>query len=381
MLVQQPRGGFSLKIVAGVLGVLLCADLVARIPFGSLLAGPEPAVSSTTGGAPVETSAPAANPTRSAAQPELAAAKEPQPVPAAPLPTPNFAQQPKAAASPTQQPASQEAETKNTEGLPCEQQTWPYIDSRCKDANTERPAPANRQVRVIGNDSSAPSTVVTPLPLDAIAKQPPRSRESNKTDTAVPGPAQSIPSTQQTVTPNAGDLKQTANDAKTADTGSAAIGPESIDLPRPAPQSIRKAAAPEPIQNTASAPVSSDTAVQESTRKSKRSVRRTTQTTNVGEEAPKAKKITSKQNSRSEPSGAEETPWRREEASWGREERSWKSEEASRGRNVEPRRTGVTESRGYQLPSGRRIIVFRQINGDVGIAPATGDSSSFFFGR
>ena len=90
-------------------------------------------------------------------------------------------------------------------------------------------------------------------------------------------------------------------------------------------------------------------------------------------------------------------PWRREEASWGREEKSWKREETlrgreetswkrereetSRGRKAESRRTGVTESRGYQLPSGRRIIVFRQSNGEVGIAPATGDSSSFFFGR
>jgi hypothetical protein len=170
-----------------------------------------------------------------------------------------------------------------------------------------------------------------------------------------------------------------------------------MDLPRPAPESIRKATASEPGQKTTSAPVSPDSALQESTRKSKRSIRGVTQTTNGGEEAPKAKKITSKQNSRVEPSGTEETPWRREDTFWGREERSWKSEEASRGsgetsgkrereetsrgRKGESRRTGVTESRGYQLPSGRRIIVFRQSNGEVGIAPDTGGSSAYFFGR
>jgi hypothetical protein len=145
------------------------------------------------------------------------------------------------------------------------------------------------------------------------------------------------------------------------------IGTAAIDLRRPAPESIRKATAPEPIQNTASTPVSSDSAVEESARKSKRSVRRATQTTSIREEASKTQKRTNKQNPRSGPSDAEETLGRREEA--------------SRGRNVVTRHTAVTESRAYQLPSGRRIIVFRQSNGEVGIAPDTGGSSAYFFGR
>lgn len=393
MLVQEPRGGSSLKIIAAVLGVLLCADLIARVPFGSLLAGPDHAVSSTTGAA-VETSAPAAHPTRSAAQPELAAAKEPQPAPTAAPQIPPSVQQPNAAASPAQQSASQDSETKTVEGLPCEQQTWPYIDSRCKDANNEAPPPANREVRVIGKDSSAPATVVTSLPADAPATQPQVPREASKIDTAAPATTRSMPSTQQTPAPSAPAVKQADHDSKAVDTTSASPGTAGIDLPRPAPENIRKAAAPESSRKTASAPGSSTLSVQESTPTSKRSVRRATKTTNIREDASRPQKFTSKQNSRSEPSEAEETPWRREETSWGREEKpwkreetsrgreetSWKRDETSRGRKAESRRTGVTDSRAYQLPSGRRIIVFRQSNGEVGIAPA-GDSSSFFFGR
>jgi hypothetical protein len=350
MLVQQPRGGFSLKIVTAVLGVLLCADLIARVPFGSLLAGSDPTPTSTTGAALVETSPPAASPTHSAAQPELAAAKEPQSLPSPSVPA--SAQQPNAAPSPAQQPASQPAETKNTEALPCEQQTWPYIDSRCKDTINETAAPANRQVRVIGNDSSAPATVITPLPAEPIGNTPQGARENNKTDTA---------SAASSTSP----LKQTNLDADAA--AAPSISTAAIDLPRPAPQIIRQAPALEPVQNTASTPVSSDSAVEESTRKSKRSVRRATQTTSIREEASKTQKRTNKQNLRSGPSDAEETLGRREEA--------------PRGRNVVTRHTAAAESRAYQLPSGRRIIVFRQSNGEVGIAPDTGGSSAYFFGR
>jgi hypothetical protein len=394
MLVQEPRGGSSLKIIAAVLGVLLCADLITRVPFGSLLAGPEPAVSSTTGAA-METSASAANPTRPAARrPELAAAKEPQPAPAPASQIPPSVQQPNAAASPAQQSASQDSEPKTAEGLPCEQQTWPYIDSRCKDANNEAPPPANREVRVIGKDSTAPATVVTPLPADAPATQAQAPREGSKIGTAAPATARSMPSTQQTMAPSASAMKEADHDPKAVDTTSASPGTAGIDLPRPAPENIRKSVAPESSRKTASAPGWSTSSVQESTRAAERSGRRATKTTNIREDASKPQKVTSKQNPGAEPSGAEETPWRREETSWGREEKpwkreetsrgreetSWKREETSRGRKAESRRTGVTESRAYQLPSGRRIIVFRQSNGEVGIAPA-GDSSSFFFGR
>jgi hypothetical protein len=381
MLVQEPRGGSSLKIIAAVLGVLLCADLITRVPFGSLLAGPEPAVSSTTGAAPVETSAPPANLTRSAArQPELATAKEPQPAPAPKPQIPASVGQLNPAASTAQQPVPPEAQTKNAEGLSCEQQTWPYIDSRCKDADNEAPPPANREVRVIGKDSSAPATVVTPLPTDTSATQSQAPRETSNTGTAASQTAPAIPSTQQAAAPTAAAVTQTGNKAKPTDTVSASTGTAAINLPRPPPENIRKATAPEPGRKTASAPGSSTSSVQENTRASKRSVRRATQPTNGVEEASRTQKTTSKQNSRSEAGEAEETPWRREETSWAREEKPWKREETSRGRKAEPRRTGVTESRAYQLPSGRRIVVFRQSNGEVGIAPA-GDSSSFFFGR
>jgi hypothetical protein len=59
------------------------------------------------------------------------------------------------------------------------------------------------------------------------------------------------------------------------------------------------------------------------------------------------------------------------------------AEQESRGAN--PRQAGITDSRAYQLPSGRRIVVFRQANGEVGIAPAErragagGGGGSYFF--
>jgi hypothetical protein len=303
-------------------------------------------------------------------------------------------QQPNVAAPPVQNPPS-EAETKNPEGLPCEQQTWPYIDSRCKDANIEAPPPANREVRVIGKDSSAPATVVTPLPADTRTTQSQLPRQASKSDSAAPQSTPPIPSTQQAAAPTASDVKQIDNNATAAVTTSTSISTPATGLPRPAPEHIRKAAAPERISKTASAPASSNPMVQESTRSSKQSVRRTAKTTNTREETSKAQKVTSKQDPRAEPGDAEETPWTweqaprtREETSWkreetsrGREETSRKREEAPRGRNTNSRRTSVTDSRAYQLPSGRRIIVFRQSDGEVGIRPDTGDSSSFFFGR
>jgi hypothetical protein len=129
-----------------------------------------------------------------------------------------------------------------------------------------------------------------------------------------------------------------------------------VSMPRPAPESIRppaeQAMAPQPaIGNSATAPERSGR--RESPIRERASVAKT-------QKSEKQQKAEKQRFTRSQPP-AEQEP-----------------------QSVE-RRAGIAESRAYQLPSGRRIVVFRQSNGEIGIAPdrrggGGGDGGSFFFG-
>lgn len=375
MLVQKPRGGSSLKIVAAVLGVLAGADLIARIPFGSLFAGPDPAASSTTGAA--ETAATAVNPPPSATQPELAAAKQPQ---AAPSPRPQTAgseQRTSAAAPAPKESAARETDVKNAESLPCEQQTWPYLDSRCKDTNVEAPPAGSREVRVIGKESTAPATVVTPIPPEANTPQRSLPRETNKSNAAAEVTNSNAPA--QPAASVATNVQPTDNGASAIEPSSRSLSTGAIALPRPAPEAARKVTAAEPEQSVKPS-VPANFAVQENPRKFDHAARRAAKAASPSDAPAPRKKLTSKRRSGSDAEDSEGAPGSREQASLGAEEYWWKREGTLRRGSADARRNGITQSRAYQLPSGRRIVVFRQSNGDVGIAPDTG-SGSFFFGR
>ena len=346
-LVQEARRGSSLKIVAAVLGGLLCADLVARIPLGATNEGSDPAAresaansasrTETTG-----TSAPAPSP-QVAAAPVAAPAPEPARS-AAPEPkvTPPSAAAPGATApAPAQQARASAAEADNNpaDGLPCEQQTWPYLDGRCKEAAAASAMSANRQVRVIGKESTAPAVVVTPLP--------PETAGPRRNAVTTPGTRANQPS---------GDQMTLAAAPAETKPEQANAGPASanVSMPRPAPESIRppaeQAVAPQPaFGNSATTPERS--ARRESPIRERASVAKT-------QKSEKQQKAEKQRFTRSQPP-AEQEP-----------------------QSVE-RRAGIAESRAYQLPSGRRIVVFRQSNGEIGIAPdrrGGGDGGSFFFG-
>lgn len=57
--------------------------------------------------------------------------------------------------------ATPDGAAKATNEVPCERQTWPYVNHGCADAGSDQ---ATRAVRVIPADRSAPSTVVTAKP-------------------------------------------------------------------------------------------------------------------------------------------------------------------------------------------------------------------------
>ena len=344
MLVQEVRNGASLKIIAGVLGTLLCADLVTRIPFdyakpdhvaspASSVAGPESPLSASEGAPPVTRESAAAPKGDAAAQGDARAttpAIESPPASAVALP-----QQPNSTPDPVQQAAAS-SENAVSGGVPCEQQTWPYIDARCKDASTEAPAPGSRQVRVIGKDSNAPTTVVTPLPNDAVAKP---AQQVAVTQPALSAAPQQSPAHEQ----------QVSVPEKPAETSTATVESAPVVLPRPAPSALRQAG----TYSLASTPAAEDSFVPR-------------------EQQPRRLK---------KPKIVREQPGREQTISTRRTNaRVRTAEEAPRARDEESRR-GVVQSRAYELPSGRRIVVFRQSNGDVGIAPASADASSFFFGR
>jgi hypothetical protein len=242
------------------------------------------------------------------------------------------------------QQAAASSETAGSGGLPCEQQTWPYIDARCKDASAETPAPGSRQVRVIGNDSNAPNTVITPLPNDTVGKPAQPASPVATTQPAVSAASQQSPAREQQVS---------LPDQKPAEIASTPTESAAVALPRPAPSAIRQA-------GTDSTP--SNLAAEDGSVPREQQPRRLKKT-----------KIVREQPVREQPAREQTLSIRRSNA------RVRTAEEGARVRDEAPR--GAIQSRAYELPSGRRIVVFRQSNGEVGIAPASSDASSFFFGR
>jgi hypothetical protein len=101
---------------------------------------------------------------------------------------------PQVAAEPSSPPATTTAQAgTNSENAadPCEQQTWPYVDDKCRAQLAEKSKEmekkkGSRQVRVISTDKSAPPTIVsTPAP-------PPQSQpvETAKQSTVGQAPAE-----------------------------------------------------------------------------------------------------------------------------------------------------------------------------------------------
>jgi hypothetical protein len=122
-------------------------------------------------------------------------------------------------------PAMSETSTANSGGaavsassVPCERQTWPYVDNACSrgSGNTSK---ATRQIRVISTDRNTPAMIVTPEPIgrDAATPQP-------------PAPAEAAPAA----------LEQTPDRAPAAQPAQAEI----VSMPAAAPPSADPAPAP-----------------------------------------------------------------------------------------------------------------------------------------
>jgi hypothetical protein len=335
-LVQEARRGFPLKIVAAILGGLLCVDLIARIPFGesgasSDTAASERAAASGSRSETTATSAPSSSPVLAGAPNAPAAEPAPAAIREAQITPPAVAPQ----TSEQQAKADPVATSNNPGDGNCEQQTWPYLDGRCKEAAAAAAAPGTRQVRVVGKDSSAPAAVVTPLPPDSVAP-----RETAK--------SQDNPPVQTSPAPAADTRMGLAAAPTEAKPDQSAVPNGDIAMPRPVPESVRR-----PVEAVASAP-----AVRDLEATPERPTRRDAR---ERAKAAKAQKSERPRFTRSQPA----------------------AEQESRG-NL--RQAGITDSRAYQLPSGRRIVVFRQANGEVGIAPAErraggggGGGGSYFF--
>ena len=359
MLVQEARNGASLKIIAGILGTLLCADLATRIPFDSpkpeQVPSPASGVAAPESTPPLPETAPPVQRSAAAAPKADIAASTPNPSVDSPPTTSTTVPPPQLKAVPDAPPqVAASSETAASGGVPCEQQTWPYVDARCNDAGAEAPAPGSRQVRVIGKDSNAPSVVVTPLPNDATAKPPQPPSQVAATQPALSAaPQQSQTQEARSALPQT-DQQVSVRDQKAPETAPGTAESPVVALPRPAPSGIRKA-------GTYSAPPSP--AAEDSPVSREQQPRRLKKT-----------KIVREQPVREQPAREHTLATRRTNA------RARMAEEGPRAHDEESRRAAV-QSRAYELPSGRRIVVFRQSNGDVGIAPASDDASSFFFGR
>jgi hypothetical protein len=193
-------------------------------------------------------------------------------------------------------------------------------------------------VRVIAKDSSAPTAVVTPLPAES-------ARAAAKSQGNAPAQVNAPGSTGDRMS-----LAAAPAEAKPEEIQTGSISGD-FSMPRPAPESIRK-----PPPETASP----QPTVREPGTVSERAVRRESRERAKLAKAQKAdreQKSERQRLTRAQPSVDQEA------------------------RGVERRQAGVVESRAYQLPSGRRIVVFRQANGEVGIAPdRRSDGGSFFFG-
>jgi len=103
---------------------------------------------------------------------ELAGAPPPaaQAGTAPPAPQPDSTTAAQAPAAPAADPNQQIA--KQADELNCAQQTWPYVDEKCREANGSANQ-STRPVRVIPSDRSAPSSVTTAAPAEATVPMPP----------------------------------------------------------------------------------------------------------------------------------------------------------------------------------------------------------------
>lgn len=189
---------------------------------------------------------------------------------------------PQVAAESSPPPATTAQSAANDSGSaadPCEQQTWPYVDDKCR-AQLAQKSQARRQVRVIATDKSAPSTIVTtPAPppqsrpvetatQETVGRAPAEAPRPEPVASSPPPPAAQPPA--QPPTP-AIEGQQTASTARIAPelsmtasispaTGEPAAPPKA-STPRPAPTaSMPPATAERVAPPKASTPQSAPTA-------------------------------------------------------------------------------------------------------------------------
>ena len=118
-----------------------------------------------------------------------------------------------------------------TNEVPCERQTWPYVNHECADAGSDR---ATRAVRVIPTDRSAPSTVVT-------AKPQPTPRTTDGMAENEASVALRRPTTDGWSQDRTRGVAETADGPGPADeTGSARV---EVPMPPPKPEALTQAAA------------------------------------------------------------------------------------------------------------------------------------------
>lgn len=181
------------------------------------------------------------------------------------------ANSPRTAAETSPPPTTAQA-TNNSENAadPCEGQTWPYVDDKCRAQLAEK-SKANRQVRVISTDKSAPSTIVsTPAPppqtrpvetatRETVGQSP---AEAPRPESAAPAPAQASPPPSASPAP-ALEGQQTANTRpaepappKASTPQPAATASKTQSPATPAAPSTTSTASPPPASTASTAPAS-----------------------------------------------------------------------------------------------------------------------------
>jgi hypothetical protein len=220
------------------------------------------------------------------------------------------------AADPNQQIAKQADE------LNCAQQTWPYVDDKCREANGSANQ-STRPVRVIPSDRSAPSSVTTAAPTEATVPMPPAKPRVADTPSSTP-PAPRV-----------------ATEAPRATTGAA----PAAETPR---EPARREQAEAPVR-AAPAPVAAPPS------------RETTgvATTETVQDTPTATRKSSERRQRRDASRRE-----RGNETVGESRRS-REATRTRGRSADDEDDVDMVVRERRLPDGRRVIIQRRVADDA----------------
>jgi len=237
---------------------------------------------------------------------------------ASPAPQPDSTTAARAPAAPAADP-NQIA--KQADELNCAQQTWPYVDEKCREANGNANQ-STRPVRVIPTDRSAPSSVTTAAPAEATVPMPPAKPRVADTPTSTP-PAPRV-----------------ATEAPRATTGAA----PAAEAPREPARREQAEAPVRPAPATVAAPPSRETTGHASTE--------------AVQDTPPVTKSANERRQRRDAS-------RRERGKEAGETRRSREATRTRNRSAEDEDDVDMVVREHRLSDGRRVIIQRRPADDV----------------